>query len=246
MTPHVNDLLEKIAEGSYQPSADIKITDAVVREKPVRFATNVDRDPIQRRHRRGKFYEPIELNAIATVFPKGGVFVDIGANVGNHGLFAALYLGASKVVPIEPNPQAYELLLHNVVLNNLQEQFDLTKIGVGMADEDEEGYSVQQREVNLGGAKMRKGDGDIRVFKGDTLFADLTPDFLKIDVEVMEMQVLAGLKETIAKHRPSILIEIHNRLAEPFAEWMEANEYEPVQTIPHYKHMHNYLLLPKK
>jgi Met-10+ like-protein len=55
---------------------------------------------------KGVFYEREELEIIATHF-KGGTFVDIGANVGNHSIFAAKFLGASKVIAFEPNPTAY-------------------------------------------------------------------------------------------------------------------------------------------
>ena len=41
----------------------------------------------------------------------GATFVDIGANVGNHSLFAATFLNAARVVPVEPNPRCLRLML---------------------------------------------------------------------------------------------------------------------------------------
>lgn len=40
-------------------------------------------------------------------------------------------------------------------------------------------------------------------------FFGLQPGFLKVDVEGFEEEVLAGAKETIARHLPTLLLELH-------------------------------------
>ena len=153
--------------------------------RDVRFAVDMERDPIQRSHRQGFFYESTELEAIRAALPLGATFVDIGANVGNHGLFAALFLNPQRVIPIEPNPLAYRLLLANVALNGLIGVFDLSHIGIGLSDVETGGFGMEDRTRNLGAAKMQAGSGDIRVTTGDRILADEAPDMIKIDVEGM-------------------------------------------------------------
>jgi hypothetical protein len=91
------------------------------------FVTNED-DLIQREHVRGRFYEEEELGIIAKHF-KGGTFVDIGANVGNHSIFAAKFLGASTVIAFEPNPASYVTFKCNMALNGLESRIVAPRCG---------------------------------------------------------------------------------------------------------------------
>ena len=40
------------------------------------------------------------------------------------------------------------------------------------------------------------------------------PDFVKIDVEGLELEVLRGMRETITRHKPRLFVEIHGATAE--------------------------------
>ena len=62
--------------------------------------------------------EEPELKMISHYLADGGVFVDIGANIGYYSLNAAL-LGAQKAIAIEPNPAILARLNDNIALNNL-------------------------------------------------------------------------------------------------------------------------------
>ena len=53
---------------------------------------------ISSRLREGK-----ELSIIQNYIKNGGIFLDIGANIGYYSLMAAKF-GAKKVIGIEPNP----------------------------------------------------------------------------------------------------------------------------------------------
>jgi FkbM family methyltransferase len=225
---------------------DLKIATCVIDGKPVNFATDMKRDPIQRANRNGVFYEPEELELIRQHFPAGGVFVDIGANVGNHSLFVGRFLAPSKVIPFEPNPLAYRLLLVNVAINGLTGVFDLSHIGMGLSDKEQAGFAMTERQKNLGAARMVEGAGDIAVIRGDDALAGIVPDFIKIDVEGMEMMVLAGLGETIGKSRPKILIEVDNKNAADFFEWVDAAGYAVAETIERYPVNKNHFLIPRE
>src|SRR5438874_8565674 len=63
-------------------------------------------------------YEPETQNLLLRVLPVGGVFVDIGANVGTFAIPAAKHVGPSgRVVAIEASPTVFKVLEKNVALN---------------------------------------------------------------------------------------------------------------------------------
>ncbi len=245
MNPEVEHILKRLRLGRPVQSRAVELTHARIGERRVVFCTDMENDPVQRNHRRGNFYEAKELNGLKGVFAKGGTFVDIGANVGNHSLYAALFLGAARVLPFEPNPLAYRLLVQNVLLNGLEAVVDLSKLGVGLSDTEEGGYAMEQRERNLGGAKMLAGEGRLQVYRGDTLLAGEKPAMIKIDVEGMEMAVLAGLEGVLKKHKPVLLVEVDNENEAGFMDWVKGAGYEVAETVQRYRLNKNHLLKPK-
>lgn len=102
-----------------------------VQNEPIYFFVAHEHEEIQKEHAQRVFYEREELEIIATHF-KGGTFVDIGANVGNHSIFAAKFLGASKVIAFEPSPTAYVIFKCNIALNDLESR--IVHHAVGLSD----------------------------------------------------------------------------------------------------------------
>lgn len=221
---------------------DIDVTVCEIHGHRFCFASDRNEDPIQRLNRKGLFYEEPELAMIRAHFPQGGTFVDIGSNIGNHSLFVAAFLQPKKIISFEPNPVAYKLLLANVMLNGFGDLFDLSHIGVGISDQKAGGYAMTEQERNLGGAQMQPGKGDIETMTGDEALAKETPDFLKIDVEGMEMKALAGLQDVIARCSPTILIEVNKENYATFDKWVAAHGYDVIDTFQRYQANKNFLL----
>lgn len=242
MTPDVRAILEKLDQGQPVETGHIQLVHCHIHGKPVTFCVDFERDPVQRHHRRGKFYETPELEYLRGVVKPQAVVLDIGANTGNHALFFALHLDAARVIPIEPNPQVYRLLIANVLVNRLRDVIDLGFLGVGLSDAPAEGFAMEQRRNNLGAARMIPGRGDIAAWTGDALFDGIAPDFIKIDVEGMEMKVLAGLGTSIARHRPHLLVEVASGNDKAFRSWVEAHDYTIIQTWNRYESNNNYML----
>ncbi len=244
MTPEVTATLDALRRGTPHVFKGLDVVACQVDGTDMLFCLDREADPIQRNNRAGKFYEAPELRWIGQRVRPGATFIDIGANIGNHGLYFALKLGAACVIPIEPNPVAYRLLIANVVLNRVSDVFDLGFLGVGVSDSSATGFGVQQRERNIGGTRMLEGDGDIAVFRGDELLAEIAPDVIKIDVEGMEMRVLAGLEATISRARPLLLVEIDVEHDDSFQDWIASHRYSTVKVWQRYRNNKNYLLTP--
>lgn len=246
MTPFVVRRLRRLNEGRPVQSVLLNMIHTRILGQPVTFCVNMENDPIQRNHRHGRFYEINELKILLGILPKGNVFVDIGANVGNHALFAALILKSSKVIPFEPNPAAIYLLIENVVVNRLMDTIDLSNLGIGLSDKYSSGYAVENRARNIGATKMLAGQGNLEVYRGDDRLKDVTPDMIKIDVEGMEMAVLDGLSGVFERCKPLLLVEVDNSNEEAFLEWAKTTGYRVVDTYQRYKLNKNHILADTK
>jgi len=238
----VGRVIKRLRLGRPVVSGEVRRVHAEIEGQPVIFCTDMQNDPIQKSHRKGRFYEAVELDWLKRVLPEGGVFVDIGANVGNHTLYAALLLKAARVIPFEPNPLAYDLLVQNVLVNRLGDVVDIAKLGVGVSDGHADGYAMEARRKNLGGARMLPGEGEIEVFPAHALLDNVVPDVIKIDVEGMEMKVLSGLEPLLARCRPVLMVEVSNEREAAFFAWASAQGYGHVVSHQRYRTNKNHLI----
>jgi FkbM family methyltransferase len=230
-------------------SPPARIARAQIWGQTVLFTITNPNDAIQKSHLQGQFYEGEELEIIAKFVEPGAVFCDIGANIGNHSLFALKYLRISKAIVFEPNPAAIAVLLSNLTLNGVIDRCDTSRLGFGLSDTEASGFKmfVPQRN-NLGGGRMvaTEGEGSLDVFRGDDALVGQSVDFIKIDVEGMEMKVLAGLSETIAQQRPRIFVEVDRGNADDFNAWVERNCYSVKARFKRYRANENFMLIPKR
>ncbi|MEN9408562.1 MAG: hypothetical protein RL216_536 [Pseudomonadota bacterium] len=180
----------------------------------------------------------------------GATFCDIGSNVGNQAIYALKFLHAARVILFEPNPDAIAILLTNLGLNGLLHRCETAHLGLGLSDHSADGKSMAVSDRNLGGGHIidaaEPAGGGISLRRGDDLLADSSPDFLKIDVEGMEMSVLAGLSGLITRCRPTIFIEVDNKNRDAFLQWMTDNHYAARTTFRRYRTNENFLLIPRR
>ncbi len=211
--------------------------------QPVQFFVFNQQDEIQKYHYAGSFYEVEELSIIRRYVPEGATILDIGTNIGNHAIFFEKVLKAKEVIVIEPNPIAIHGLKINLALNNCQ-HINQDYLGIGLANGSFRA-EIRIPENNLGGAFLEASeDKGAPVEKGDKFFSRKFIDFIKIDVEGLEIDVLNGLARTIEKNRPSFFIEVLDRNVEQFKQWVAENDYETLQTYRRYAVNENYFIVP--
>lgn len=214
--------------------------------RKVRFFVKNTEDIVQKRHYAGRFYELEELKMIGRFFTHGGVFLDVGANVGNHSIYALKYLGASRAIVIEPNQAAIDILSINIALNGLENQVEASHLGIGLANYVGKA-KILEPENNLGGARLERDEREgVPVCTGDALLAGVHVDFIKIDVEGLELQTLAGLANTIAENRPALFVEVDHRNSKEFGRWVDEYDYIVVDQYKRYTWSENFLILPKE
>ena len=198
---------------------------------------------IEREQTRGLFFEAMELEELRKVVGPGAHVVDVGANTGNHTIFFAGPMKAASVVPFEPLPAAAAALRASVARNNLQ-NVDLSRLGIGVSDGKDRMRLVFSGRGGLGATSLEPDPvGEIIVAPLDSMVSGRV-DLLKVDVEGMEMSVLAGSRELIRRWKPLIFIEIANRNTPALMDWLSAANYRVVRIFTDKGHA-NYLLAPE-
>jgi FkbM family methyltransferase len=150
---------------------------------------------------RGALFNPDynldELDFLRARTPVGGVFVDVGANVGTYALALARHVGASgKVIAIEPHPITHARLAFNRAASSTT-QVCLVAAAAGASDGE---VMIETDGDNLGASHIVSGERSGNALKVPSLRlqrilgdagADRV-DALKIDVEGYEDRVLTG------------------------------------------------------
>lgn len=162
-------------------------------------------------------YEPHILDVIATYLKPGGIFVDVGANIGQHSMFAASIVGnKGRVYSFEPIPYIYKQLIESVKINHFESIIEAYPFALGSENKTE---SLYVETNNVGGSSIVGPHGDankkieVEIKRGDDTLALLPKIMLvKIDVEGYEFEVLSGMEKTLRQHLPVIVLEFSGQL----------------------------------
>lgn len=183
------------------------------------------------------FYELETLDFLKLHYKQFEHVVDIGTNIGNHMLYYCSNMGAQQVVCFEPNQFNREVLEKNIELNHLQKKVTVYPYAVGA----EKGKGVQSN-FSLGNTGMNRVD-KIEAEKDTTDAIDIRSldefdlkqiDFLKIDVEGFETDVLLGAGATLRRCKPVVLIEVFEKSREQVDTMMQEYGFRKLITLEEY------------
>ena len=176
-----------------------------------------------------------EQEALAHFLRPGNVFYDIGANKGFYAVIGAHLVGPQgHVYAFEPFLDSATAVRANAELN---QQEHVTVFQAAVADQTKEedlllsGDSLEFSLISSLTAAHRTASEKVRVqvHAIDDLVVGGSlrpPDFIMIDVEGSEVDVLKGMRRTVEAHRPVVLCEVH-WIREEFAEVLE-DVFEPL------------------
>ena len=171
---------------------------------------------------------------------KGKTVYDIGGYEGLLTMFFAREVGATgQVITFEPHPRNYQLILDHIKLNGFT---NVNVIPVGLGCKQETLKFVVGSNLARGTADpykqeqlLKQGQATVLQIKVDSLDNQVIannlpgPDFVKIDVEGLELDVLRGMAETIQQYQPTMHIELHGIHEQEIAELLLAHGYHIYQ-----------------
>ena len=165
--------------------------------------------------------------------------LDCGANIGVHTLEWAKHMhGWGRVMAFEAQERIFYALAGNIALNNcFNAQALWAAVGETVGDI---GVPVPNylKPASFGSLEIRKTARTeyigqqidynrlvkTRMISIDSLDLDRV-DFLKIDIEGMEMEALRGAQQTIARHKPQMMIEKIKTNEEQLTDFLKVRGY---------------------
>jgi len=191
----------------------------------------------------GLRYESLDSESLEIVLPafenwmwrflrlkKGDVFVDIGAHIGKYTCMGAKMVErGGLVVAIEPHPANYAVLIRNIENNDLR---NVKVLNIAAYDRDCKIPLFIGSLSDYHSVMMNMGFGSIEVTakKLDNVLLDELGvekvDWVKIDVEGAEYEVLKGMAETLTRFKPKVIVEVGRKNIERVVCLLENLGYE--------------------
>lgn len=175
-------------------------------------------------------YEREELDFIKKYIDTNSVILDIGANTGHHSLFFSSI--AKEVYSFEPYKKMYDILVDRIEKNNIK-NIHPYNFGLGSINKISDFFAPIG--INSGVGSFIKGEnthffGKLEIKNGDDFLKEINIqniDFIKIDVEGMEKDVILGIMDIIKNQKPIMFIEanvsgqkfINERLSDIFMDY---------------------------
>lgn len=139
----------------------------------------------------GGGYEPEVVKIIKQYVRPGMSVMDIGARVGLHTMRLKKLAGREgKVFAIEPDEKTFSILLKNAGLNN----FSIIAENKAFADKDKD------HEITLDSYVREKRIGRL--------------DFIKLDTDGFEYQIVKGGIDTLKRFKPVMVVEFNKKSLE--------------------------------
>lgn len=187
--------------------------------------------------------ETEEQNFIVSLSFADKSVYDIGANFGEFTMFFAKTTGPKgQVVAFDPIRQNCEAIIDNLSLNDLR-NVRVIQIGVGGRKEsksfvfDPDATQLASSNESIKKAVRKRSNVVEMTFEIDSLDAIISsrelpfPDFVKIDVEGMEAEVLEGMHNCLNARKPELFIEVHGLNIEANGKNSALDSLKNIQTL---------------
>ena len=166
------------------------------------------------------------------------IIFDIGCNIGVNAVLFNRFSSMEKIYLFEPNPDALSLAVENSILNGFSKKVRIFNYCISNKDNNiVKFYSVLEGAAGSihkdfsHTASDLNNSYDVKTKTIDKICEDenVIPDFVKIDVEGHEFQVLDGATKTALHGKTKFLVEMHSsntlsmeKNAERVIKWAKA------------------------
>lgn len=169
---------------------------------------------------KGAFEKPLlfMMRDIAQNIGPDTIYFDVGANVGQHSLFMSKY--AKVVHAFEPYPPVISRFKRLMAINSINNVV-LHELGLGDSNQILPFYAPDESNHGLGGfVKTESNDNDkpslqLRIVTADEVLGQLQlsrMDIVKIDIEGYEKLAIKGMRNSLEKFRPILVLEVSTTL----------------------------------
>jgi len=202
----------------------------------------------------------------------GAVFLDIGAHHGVYSVVAAKKLGADGVVAaFEPSVREYRRLRMHLRLNRLG-SVRAEPLALGSAACTQKFFQITNGDNTRGGFRPPASEDRVSEISVETVRLDdyvsqfplARVDFVKLDVEGGEREVLRGASSVLTKFRPILICEVLDATTQAWGykareiiQMLESFDFAwfdirsngsivPHKIREHYPEIRNYVAVPKE
>jgi len=159
------------------------------------------------------WYSYWEMNILKEFIASGDCVIDVGAYEGYFSLFMSRLVGGKgKVFSVEPNKENRYFLTRNIEYNSAA---NITTIGKAISNEKTRKDFYYSEGVGDGGGLINfsyfpeRRTVTVDVDTLDNMFGDCEKriNFIKIDTEGNDFNVLRGAEQILSKHKPVVCFE---------------------------------------
>jgi len=162
-------------------------------------------------------HEPAATREFLHHLKPGMRIVDLGANIGYYTLLEARAVGPQgRIYAVEPDPATFEILQRNIEVNGYQDRVQPFQMAI--ADRSGEARLYQSQKSNLNSLLPNPEDDEtfkvIQTTTLDQFVKDFEPiDFIRMDVEGFEHEILLGADRTFSSEHPiQLFMEVHDEI----------------------------------
>ena len=161
----------------------------------------------------GQIWEPHITKFLERNLTKDSIFVDVGSNYGWHSIKSSNF--CKEIYSFEPQNLIYNLQLDSITENNIS-NIQLFNYGIGDRNEQKQMSPINyESSVNIGDLSVGSGGENIEIKTIDSIIPNGF-DFIKIDVQGYEKNVLMGAINNIKHYKPTIIIEMEDHQLRKF------------------------------
>lgn len=179
-------------------------------------------------------HEQMVHEALRRTLGAGGVFIDVGSNIGYTAMVAASMVGPQgRVIALDAQRECAQATRLHAQLNGLAQVEALHAAAAARSGETDvivTEDSLWSRLASVGDHPLEVRRDRVPALAVDDLverFGLPTVHVVKIDVEGGELDVIAGMQRLLADQRPFVICEMHGRNAE-FCAALEGLSYRVV------------------
>lgn len=180
-----------------------------------------------------KVWEPYQTLVTKKFLQNNTEFVDVGANIGYYSILAASVAKTGHITSFEPEPNNFEILKKNVILNNL-ENVNLHQLAVTNKNEEtllylnSIGNAGDHRIFSKNLSSEKENRRNIKIMSttlDEFLIHRSVPDIIKMDIQGSEMLAIKGMKKTLEESKRLILF------TEFWPEGISASGESPIEFL---------------